>query len=309
MNYRTLASAVLFCFGCAAEPTSLLVRVEAPAGLVVRTLEVTASVSGRSNPVSTFDHPVLPSRLLITVSGAPGPITVELTAVDEAGESLSAHKTVQLQSHKQSSMTLQLAPSATTPPPDGGTTVDADVVSAHDLSPGDMAPPDMATVDMAPSPDLTPEVDAGVVSLGTWYTIVNQNSHQCLDDQGGGTTDGTSVVQYGCRAGKTNQEWQFVPTDSGYYQILSRNANLILEVIGGEGATGDGVNVDLWDYVGGYNQQWMPVPLGGGYYKLVARHSGKCLDVPYSSTTANTVLWQWECNGTGAQAYSLTAQP
>ena len=108
-----------------------------------------------------------------------------------------------------------------------------------------------------------------------------------------------------------NQEWQFQPTDSGYYQVVNRNAlnragqNLVWDVNGGPSATADQINIQLWTYVGGTNQQWMPVPLGNGAYKFVARNSGKCLDVPEGSSAVLTVLQQYDCNGGGSQSFSL----
>jgi hypothetical protein len=31
----------------------------------------------------------------------------------------------------------------------------------------------------------------------------------------------------------------------------------------------------------------------------------KCLDIPYSNQASGTALWQWDCNGTPAQEFSL----
>jgi hypothetical protein len=136
-----------------------------------------------------------------------------------------------------------------------------------------------------------------------WYELVNQTSTKCLDDTEWSTADGTPVQQYGCGSNQDNQQWQFVPTDSGYYRVLNRHTGQALDVTGGPGATARGVRVQLWGYGGGANQQWKPVAVGGGYYELVARHSGKCLDVPYSSIDNGVVLWQWDCNGSGAQSF------
>jgi hypothetical protein len=144
------------------------------------------------------------------------------------------------------------------------------------------------------------------ISPTAWYNVINTNSTKCVDQSGWQTANGTPVQQYGCGSGQANQEWQFVPTDSGYYKIVPRHASwLALDVTGGPGATGLGVKVQLWGYGGGANQQWKPVSLGGGLWKLVARHSGKCLDVPGASIDQGVVLQQWDCNGTGAQSFRL----
>jgi hypothetical protein len=145
-----------------------------------------------------------------------------------------------------------------------------------------------------------------------WYNVVNQTSGKCVDDNAWGTTNGSTVIQWPCGSQQYNQEWQFRPTDSGYYNVLVRQAPALgWDVTGGAGATANGAKVQLWSIggSGGTNQQWMPVFLGNGYYKFVARNSGRCLDVPGSSTANGVQLQQWDCNGTGAQSFSLAVQP
>jgi hypothetical protein len=147
------------------------------------------------------------------------------------------------------------------------------------------------------------------INTGVWYSVSNQNSGSCVDDTGGGTTNGTAVQQWACGSGNANQQWQFTPTDSGYYKVTSRKAPLVWDVTGGNSATGTGVKIQLWSYGGTNNQQWKPVSLGNGQYKFVARNSGLCLDVPSASTANGVQLQQYTCNGTGAQAWLLTQQP
>jgi hypothetical protein len=149
------------------------------------------------------------------------------------------------------------------------------------------------------------------ISTTAWYTIVNTNSSLCVDANSWGYTDGIIVQQYTCGGAQTNQEWQFQPTDSGYYQVVNRNAlsragqNLVWDISGGPWSTEDDIKIQLWTYVGQTNQQWMPVALGNGAYKFVGRNSGKCLDVPDASSAVLTQLQQYDCNGTGAQSYTL----
>jgi hypothetical protein len=148
-------------------------------------------------------------------------------------------------------------------------------------------------------------------STAGWYNIVNTNSGLCVDALNWASLNGTVVDQYTCGGAQTNQEWQFQPTDSGYYQIVNRNAltqtghNLVWEVVGGPYATASQVVIELWSYSGGTNQQWMPVSLGNGAYKFIARNSSKCLDVPGASSAVLIGLQQYDCNGTGAQSYTL----
>jgi hypothetical protein len=149
------------------------------------------------------------------------------------------------------------------------------------------------------------------ISTSAWYNVVNRNSSLCVDATGWGTANGTIVQQYTCGAAQTNQEWQFQPTDSGYYRVVNRNAynataaNVVWDVTGGPWATADKTPIQLWSNAGNTNQQWMPVALGDGAYKFVARNSSKCLDVPGAAVTVSTPLQQYDCNGTGAQSYTL----
>ncbi|HET6899695.1 MAG TPA: thaumatin family protein [Vicinamibacteria bacterium] len=162
-----------------------------------------------------------------------------------------------------------------------------------------------------PPPSPTPPPGGGI-STTTWYTLVNQGNGKCVDDNAWGTTNGSTIIQWPCGSQQFNQEFQFQPTDSGYYRVMVRQAAWLgLDVTGGAGATGNGAKIQLWG-VGtpaGTNQQWRPVALGNGFFRLVARHSGRCLDVPGQSTANGTQLQQWDCNGTVAQAWRLAPQP
>lgn len=42
-----------------------------------------------------------------------------------------------------------------------------------------------------------------------------------------------------------------------------------------------------------------------GRYRLIAGHSGKCMDVEYSGTANGVGVWQYACNGTGAQSFDV----
>src|SRR5579871_431468 len=161
------------------------------------------------------------------------------------------------------------------------------------------------------NPTLAPALVGGVnggVNPNAWYNLVNQNSGACVDATGRGTTNGTGVQQWACGSAQSNQEWQFQPTDSGFFSIVKRNAPSeawdVLNV-----GTANGSLIQLWNPSGGSNQQWQPVPLGNGTFKFVGRGSGRCLDVPGASTANGVQLQIFDCNGTGAQAWRLVQQP
>jgi glucosylceramidase len=156
-----------------------------------------------------------------------------------------------------------------------------------------------------------PSSGGGGISSSTWYEVVNTNSGDCVDDTNGSTSNGTAVQQWACGSGNTNQQWQFQPTSSGYYQVVSRNApSLVWDVTGGPSATGNGTPIQLWSATGGTNQQWLPTPQSGGSYTFTARNSGnECLDVTNRSTANGTQLQQWACTaGDTAQTFKLVPQ-
>ncbi|MEV6260756.1 RICIN domain-containing protein [Streptomyces sp. NPDC051784] len=147
---------------------------------------------------------------------------------------------------------------------------------------------------------------SGPIDPAAWYQVRNANSGACLDAADWGTGDGTALQQWACGTG-ANQSWQFRPTDSGNYQVVNRHNGKVWDVDGGAGATGDGTKVHLWSYVGGSNQQWRPEAVGsGGRYRFAARHSGKCLTVNASSAANGARLSQQPCDGSAAQAFTLT---
>jgi glucosylceramidase len=177
-------------------------------------------------------------------------------------------------------------------------------VTASDTAGDTSAGSDSATVTTLAS-------SGGGISSSTWYEVVNTNSGDCVDDTNGSTSNGTSVQQWACSAGSTNQEWQFQPTSGGYYQVVTRNGpGEAWDVTGGPSATGNGTPIQLWSATGGTNQQWLPTLQSDGSYTFTARNSGnECLDVTNRSTANGTQLQQWACTaGDTAQTFRLVPE-
>lgn len=151
--------------------------------------------------------------------------------------------------------------------------------------------------------------DSGGIDSSAWYTVVNQNSSACVDATNFGTTNGTAVQQWACGNQQQNQEWQFQPTDTGYYKIVSRAAPAEAWDVTNLG-TANGTPIQLWQFGGGTNQQWEPISLGNGVFEFIDRASGgRCLDVPGASTANGARLQIYDCNGSRAQAWTLIRQP
>jgi hypothetical protein len=95
---------------------------------------------------------------------------------------------------------------------------------------------------------------------GTYY-IHARHSGKCLDVAGGtgATGDGANVQQWTCLGpAQTNQRWYLTTTGNGTYSIRAVHSNKCLDVAGGTGATGDGINVQQWTCLGPAqtNQRW-----------------------------------------------------
>jgi endoglucanase len=145
------------------------------------------------------------------------------------------------------------------------------------------------------------------INTTSWFSLVNQNSGSCVDAAGWGTANGTLVQQWACSS-QANQGWQFQSRGNGAYSVVNRNVPAEAWDVTNKG-TANGSLLQLWSYGGGTNQQWMPVSLGNGSYKFVDVGSGRCLDVPAASAANGVQLQIYDCNGTAAQSFRLSAQP
>ena len=165
-----------------------------------------------------------------------------------------------------------------------------------------------ATFSLNTSLGLSGNANGGTIDTSAWFNIINANSGSCVDAANDGTANGTFVQQWACGAQQFNQEWQLQAQGNGHYSIANRNAPGEVLDVTGQG-TANGSLIQLWAYGGGSNQLWMPVAVGNGQYKLVGVGSGRCLDVPAASTANGVHLQIYDCNGTAAQAFSLSPQP
>ncbi|MFI2489305.1 RICIN domain-containing protein [Promicromonospora kroppenstedtii] len=87
--------------------------------------------------------------------------------------------------------------------------------------------------------------------------------------------------------------------------MTNQHADKAWDVAGGAGATGDGVAVQLWSYVGGTNQQWRPTTTAAGV-TFTARHSGRCLTLGTPVGSDGTRFTQQACTGSVAQTFRLS---
>lgn len=114
------------------------------------------------------------------------------------------------------------------------------------------------------------------------------------------TTNGTPIMT-GQPGALGNDQWELVPTDSGFYRIMNLRSHLAMNVSGA--STNAGARVIQWPFGSVKNDQWMPVPAGNGLYYFVNRLSGLSLDIPVAES--GTQLDQQPYTGGVTQEFSL----
>ncbi|GAB4004663.1 hypothetical protein GCM10029992_50340 [Glycomyces albus] len=119
--------------------------------------------------------------------------------------------------------------------------------------------------------------------------------------EGGSTQTGAQLVQAN-RTDASSQQFRFVDTGDGYYEIQVQHTEMMLDVW--EQNPDNGAAIAQYTPNGGTNQQW-ELQESGGYYTIVSRFSGKALDVWERSTTPGTRISQYTPNGGTNQQFEL----
>jgi hypothetical protein len=185
--------------------------------------------------------------------------------------------------------------------------------------------------DVAPANQQWQLTDAG----GGYYRISSRNSPssgdsgsctngsgpdtglKVLDVQGGpsATQDGAPVQVYTDWSG-TNQQWQLVSTNDGYYNLIARHSGKCLDVTGGVGATGNGVLLQQYSCLGTDNQKFKLLLNDGSpgtinqsvFYSILAKNSQKVLDVTATFDPNNPNIMP-ACNATLVQQWDYLYKP
>ena len=132
----------------------------------------------------------------------------------------------------------------------------------------------------------------------------------CLDVSGGGGTNGTIVISYGCKnTGASNQNWKFTASGTtGYYTIQPRSATTLR--VDDNSATASGgsitVNTAAAAPATATNQQWQLQLVSAGVYEFVNAYSGMCLTSPSGADQNLGNLTQAPCAGTVYQQFKVS---
>ena len=144
-----------------------------------------------------------------------------------------------------------------------------------------------------------------IIPDGTYY-VVNRYGNKPMAASGGGTANGTQLVQW-TYSGGSEQKWTFSYLGSGEYKITGLASGRVVNVSGNSNS--NGANLILWDWNGDPNEQWSIAPIGDGYFRLTAANSGKVADVAGPSTADGAVVHQWDYVGVTNQKWSFTIMP
>ena len=149
---------------------------------------------------------------------------------------------------------------------------------------------------------------SSAISSGSYYTIVNEASGDCINDPNGATSNGTAVQQSACSSGNVDQEWMLTATSvSGYYEVSTHNSSSAAWNVVGN-STSAGTGIQLYGYSAQSNEEFEPELLSTGYYELIDHNSGLCVSDPNGSTTSGQKLEIETCNGSASESWKLNLQ-
>jgi hypothetical protein len=132
----------------------------------------------------------------------------------------------------------------------------------------------------------------------------------CLDVSGGGGSNGSLVISYGCKtSGTTNENWKFTASGAtGYYTIQPRSATglRVDDNSSLASAASITVNTAAGAPATAKNQQWQLQLVTTGIYEMVNAYSGMCLTSPGGTDINLGNLTQAPCSGSALQQFVVS---
>lgn len=140
------------------------------------------------------------------------------------------------------------------------------------------------------------------------YRIKNVNSGLYMQVADAKAENGANVQQWGSDGTAVHDIWKLFSAGDGYYYIAScvgDGGTYVLDVAGKK--SGNGTNIDIYQYNGGTNQQFMFTHNDDGSYKIRTRVSDKnsAVEVADASSVSGANIQEWEVNGTNCQDWIL----
>ena len=141
---------------------------------------------------------------------------------------------------------------------------------------------------------------AATVDTGAYYVLTSRHSGKAIDVFNLALNDGAPIVQWS-RNDQQQQQWQFVPVGSGYYQVRSRLSGKVLQI----GNAQDGAELTQQTASSDTRQHFGVSDSPDGYVRLVNRHSRKALDVWEWSTADGARISQYTDHGGANQQWQM----
>lgn len=126
------------------------------------------------------------------------------------------------------------------------------------------------------------------------YAVINRKSGKALHPSGGGTANGTALVQVPYST-STNMRWAVEALTGSQYRLRKVTNTRYAEVNNSE--MGDNKPYVIRDWLDGNNQKFTFTGNHGYYYSLISVHSGKAMTVLGASTADNAAIVQFTYNG------------
>jgi len=128
------------------------------------------------------------------------------------------------------------------------------------------------------------------------YKVCNKQSGQCVDAKGGGTTNGTPIVQNPYSSTSTSMRWNIVKDSYGKYKFINKKSGKVMAIQGG--ATYNGCPLILYTADGTPSQSWSFTRTADGAYKFSPGTSASMsLDNSNNSTAPGNPIVQWSFTG------------
>jgi alpha-L-fucosidase 2 len=141
---------------------------------------------------------------------------------------------------------------------------------------------------------------SGPVEPGVNYRLVAQHSGKAADINGASTAAGAALIQWQTSSG-LNQQFDFLPSDGGYYRIRARHSGLVLQIA----SNSSGADISQQPDTNAASQHWRVVDHGGEVISLVNRQSSLAMDVWQASTADGARISQWTPTGSANQRLRL----
>lgn len=137
---------------------------------------------------------------------------------------------------------------------------------------------------------------------GAEYKISNSANNFCLDDAGGSTSWGTTMILWTDNNEKT-QSWMTHDNGDGSFTLINQFSNLALDNPNGSNA--DGTLIQQWDVNYSPAESWRFLAAGNGYFRIQNVCSGLYLDTENNSTSLHANIAQNSLSDSATQLWKI----